>query len=156
GEDPKEKDFVKGFLRDDSDYVRVWAAGFLGLMGDSSGLPICESVLARNPIDDKIRALQMRAAIAAGRIGDPHSLKILRIVGDSEDYGLAKYEAWNAIREIEFKNAGSQDSQIKYLQTALADPRATQWAARRLGALKTPAALEVLKQSASGASSPGQ
>jgi hypothetical protein len=66
--DKAEANYVRGFLADNSEKVRVWSAGYLGTLGGKEGLDICTKVLSRKPEDDATRGLQMRAAIAAGRI----------------------------------------------------------------------------------------
>jgi HEAT repeat protein len=146
--DKSEIPFVESFLQDKSEYVRVWAAGYLGALGSKSGLALCRDVLSREPLDDKIRALQMRAAIAAGRIGDPSLIPALKKVGASQDYGIAKWEALVAIKAIELKATSDKTERMQYLKTALSQTVYAQWAVQQLMAQGDSDALEILRWAA--------
>jgi HEAT repeat protein len=154
--DRSEIPFVESFLNDKAEYVRVWAAGYLGTLGDKKGLELCRDVLSREPKDDKVRALQMRAAIAAGRIGDPSLIPVLRKVGGSNEYGIAKSEALTAIKDIELQAAPSETEKIAYMKDAIGRVESARWAAQHLMADGSAEAVELLKATAADKSSAGK
>lgn len=145
--DKAEIPFLAEFLNDPSDYVRVWAAGYLGELGDIRGLSIINGVLQREPKDDKTKALIMRAAIAAGRIGDSSSLPLLQTIGKSESYGIAQWDALLATKEIELKKTADAD-RIRYLDAALNQSTYCGWAASKLFQMGGVQAEEVLRRAA--------
>lgn len=146
--DKSEVPFLAEFLNDPSEYVRVWAAGYLGELGDARALPFINEVLQRKPQDDKGRALIMRAAIAAGRIGDSSSLPYLAVIGKSESYGIAQWDALLAIKDIELKHKSTDNDRIQYLDAALNEPTYCRWAALKLSQIKGARVEVVLQQAA--------
>lgn len=146
--DKAELPFVRSFLEDKSEYVRVNAAGYLGSLGDKTGLKLCETILNREPSDDATRMLQMRAAIAAGRIGDQTLVPVLRRVASSKDYGLAQWQARLAIRDIELKALTDKGARLQYLKAALAQHDDARWAVQNLMAIGDSDAIGVLTEAA--------
>lgn len=142
--DKSEAEYVRGFLSDKSETVKVWSAGYLGSLGGKEGLDICKEVLNREPLDDATRGLQMRAAIAAGRIQDKALLPMLQKIGADEKYGIAQWEALVAIKEIELGNLTSHSEKAEYLKKALADRNYVRWAVSRLLAARDDSALQIL------------
>lgn len=151
--DKSEIPFFESFLKHDSRSVRIWAAGYLGALGSRAGLDECRQILSQPPATDKIQTLQMRAAIAAGRIGDPSLIPVLERVGSSEEYGIAAKPARAAIREIRLAQLSTPAQRIEFLRAALSKDDSANWAAAQLIAIKGPdaiAALEWASQHLSG------
>lgn len=146
--DKAEASFFAEYLKDPSEYVRVWAAGFLGVLGDARALQFINEVLRREPKNTETRFLIMRAAIAAGCIGDSSSLPLLRIIGESANYGIAQEDARQAMKEIEIKNLPTIGDRIKYLETTLYEPAYSRWAAFKLSEFGGADAIAVLQRGA--------
>ena len=146
--DKSEAPFVAEFLKDKSENVQVSAAGYLGALGDPQGAAMCKAILERKPTDDATRMLQMRAAIAAGRIGDPKLIPVLQKVASSKDYGLAQWQARTAVKDIELKGLASASEKLEYLKKALAANGSARWAVQQLMAMGTPNAHDILKWAA--------
>jgi len=146
--DRREIPFITTLMEDKSEYVRVSVAGYLGSLGDVKGLALCNEVLRRKPTDNQTKILQMRAAIAAGRIGDPSIIPILKIIASSSDYGLAQSQARFAIKDIELKHNTKKSGQLEYLKTALSQNENVRWAVQQLVIMNDPESLEILKWAA--------
>lgn len=146
--DKAEVPFFAEFLKDPSEYVRVWAAGFLGELGDARALKFINEVLRREPKNSEAKFLIMRAAIAAGSIGDPSSLPLLKIIGEKAPYGIAQDDARQATKEIEIKRLPTIGDRIKYLEATLHEPAYCRWAAFKLSRIGGADAIAVLQRSA--------
>ena len=133
--DKTEAPYFAGMLKHRSPAIRIWAAGYLGALGSQEGAEECKHVLSLPPSTGKIRTLQMRAAIAAGRIGDPSLIPALERVGGSPDYDLASKEARTAIREIRLGMLKSADQRTAYLRDALVDDDSFAWGINHLRAI---------------------
>lgn len=83
----------------------------MGYLGDKSGAALCKEILEREP-NLKISTLQMRAAIAAGSIGDPELLPILRKIVAEKKYGTVRFDALTSINDIECKVATKIDPPV--------------------------------------------
>lgn len=154
--DKSEIPFFEGFLKHDSKSVRIWAAGYLGVLGSRAGLDECNQILSQSPTTDKIRTMQMRAAIAAGRIGDPVLIPQLERVGGSENYGIAARPAREAIREIRLAQFSTPAQRIEYFSVALRDDDSARWAATKLMAIGDANALTVLEWASQNLSGSGR
>jgi len=146
--DKGEIPFLSSFMSDKSEYVHASVAGYLGRLGDKRGLEFCKEVLERKPVDDKMRMLQMQAAIAAGEIGDIQLLPALKKVMASTDYGLAQSRARWAVKEIELKYISEMPKKLQYLKATLGERENVRWAVQQLIKMNTPEAIEVLKWAA--------
>jgi len=130
---PYFRDF---FLHDVSEYVKVIAAGYMGRLGDKSGANLCKEILEREPLDKRTKVLQMRAAIAAGTIGDPQLLPLLEKVGSDKKYGIARSDALDAANDIKLGMQPNKDAKLTYLKKALREPRSGSWAVNVLVNMK--------------------
>lgn len=146
--DKTEANFLRHFLSDKSENVKVIAAGYIGALGRKDGLSICRDALEKSPKDDSVRGLQMIAAIAAGRIGDSSLLPVLRRVAQDDRYGPAQWEAMLAIKEIELANVGGASEKLEYLKTALSEKYYARWSINRLVADRSAESIELLKWAA--------
>ena len=146
--DKAEIPFLAEFLNDKSEYVRVVASGYLGNLGDKRGLNICKEVLERKPVNDQIKILQMRAAIAAGSIGDTSLIPILKTVAASRDYGLAQWQARTAVKEIELNSIQGKSERLKYLKIALSENDNVRWAVQKLVTMNDSDSLKILEWAA--------
>lgn len=144
--DKKNVKFMEEAFDDEkSAYVKAWVAGYLGSLGSKKGLTFCRDALRNKDLSGEGRAVQMRAAMAAGRIGDAALIPDLEVVANSSDSGPAGWEARVAIKAIALKNLPSVRAKVEYLNTLLEDPVFSRWAANELGTMKEPAARELLK-----------
>jgi HEAT repeat protein len=130
--DPSEGLFLESFLDDASEYVRIQVAGFLGIVGNKKGLPLCRDVLSREPANDQVRGLQMRAAISAGHIGDQSLLPALQKLASSSEYGLAQGHARTAILQINLAEKKTSREQIEFLLSNLRDASVSRWCIQKL------------------------
>lgn len=145
--DRSELPFLSEFLNDNSEYVAVSAAGFVGFLGDKRGLKLCREILARRPTDATM-LLQRQAAIAAGRIGDPSLIPLLSKIGSSNEYGLTQWHARIAIREIEYQLEKAKGTGKNYLKGSFGSQESSKWAVKKLLAIKGPQAVEILEWAA--------
>jgi len=109
---------------------------------------LCKEVLERVPSNDQTKILQMRAAIAAGRIGDPVLIPILKKIAASRDYGLAQWQARTAIKEIELSAISYKSKKLQYLKVALAESGNVRWAVQELLTINDSESIGVLKWAA--------
>lgn len=144
--DPADVPVLSELLKDPSEFVRLRAAGSLGILGKKDGLPVCLDVLNRPPEKEEARGLQLEAAIAAGKIGDSRALPILRKIGQSDSYGPAKGRALIAISTIELHGLKSKAAQIDYLKAAIKDRATSRWAGYELQNMNVPEAISALKE----------
>lgn len=153
--DKSEAPFFESFLTDESEHVRLWAAGYLGMLGNARGLDECRRVLSQEPATDSIRTLQMRAAIAAGRIGNPSLIPQLERMGKSPEYGLASKAARTAILEIRLAQLSTQPERIEYLRSVLTDADSVRWGISQLMSMGDARAIEALRWASKNAGNPG-
>lgn len=154
--DKSEIPFFTGFLKDDSGMVRLWAAGYLGALGSRGGLDECRMVLSKVPTSDAIRTMQMRAAVAAGRIGDPVLIPQLERVGSSQDYGIAAKAARTAIQEIRLGELKSSPERLDFLRNALKDDDSRKWGISHLMAVGDAGSIGALEWAAENVSESGR
>jgi len=153
--DKSEAPFFEGFLTDESEHVRLWAAGYLGLLGNTRGLVEVRRVLSQEPTTDSIRTLQMRAAIASGRIGDPSLIPQLERIGKSPEHGLASKAARTAILEIRMAQLSTQSERIDYLRNLLTNADSVRWGISQLMSMGDAPAIEALRWASKNAGEPG-
>lgn len=153
--DKSEAPFFEGFLKDESEHVRLWAAGYLGLLGNTRGLVEVRHVLSQEPTTDLTRTLQMRAAIAAGRIGDPILIPQLERIGKSPEYGIASKAARTAILELRLAQLSTQPERIDFLRNLLTDADSVRWGISQLMAIGDPPAIEALRWASKNAGEAG-
>lgn len=150
--DPADIPALKGMLKDRSEFVRLRAAGSLGVLGNNEGLRQCLDVLNRPADKAQNRDLRLEAAVAAGKIGDNQALPALRKLAQSR--GPVKGRALIAIRTIELHGLKSDSERVSYLKSALKDQATARWAGYELQNLNTPDALNALKDVAGDKSDP--
>lgn len=150
--DPADIPVLKGLLKDRSEFVRLRAAGSLGVLGSKDGLSQCLDVLNRPADKTQNRNLQLEAAVAAGKIGDSQAIPTLRKLAQAR--GPIKGRALIAIRTIELRGLKSDSERISYLKSSLKDQATARWAGYELQTLNTPDALNVLKEVAGDKSDP--
>lgn len=144
--DPANIPVLRDLLKDKSAFVRLRAAGSLGVLGNVEGLSYCLDILGRSPEREETRALQMEAAISAGRIGDVRALPALRVIAQSDSYGPAKGRALIAIHMIGKRVLKSDAEKIAYLKSALKDRAVARWAGYELQNMSTQEAISALKE----------
>lgn len=130
--DKSESTYLEDFLGDKSEYVRVAAAGLLGLLGNKKGLDLVDAVLSRPLASGQPIALHMRAAVAAGQIGDARALPRLRQMESAEEYRAFRSETRDAINEIEYASAQGASMKDQQLIDGLKDRKRAKWTANKL------------------------
>lgn len=156
GNDGTETEFIKGLLKDKSDFVRVRAAYSLGKAGRIDGTSVVLEILKRPPSRTERRIIA-EAASAAGVIGDRSAIPMLeKIAKSKKEYGVAKFDAMTALKAIELKGIAARSEKINFLTGLLGHPSYQRWATGELLGLPGPDTTAAVQAIADDASNEGR
>lgn len=114
-------------LRDPSDFLKMRAAGALGVLGNKDGLASCQEILRRKPGDSASNFSIKQAAEAAEHIGDPSALPLLKKVAEGEEYSVARDAAYMAIGKIELSLISDDAGKLRYIRNSLKNEAYARW-----------------------------
>ncbi|MEW5733574.1 MAG: HEAT repeat domain-containing protein [Thermodesulfobacteriota bacterium] len=126
--------------------TRVYAAGSLGMLGDSSGL-----ALATKSLDSEDYYLAIASARSLGVIADPSSIKVLKEKSESANNLLLKEEIKLSLFQVEAAQKPG-DEKVAYIkEQLLKHPSYTpfvQWGTMELAKMNTAASRQALEEMA--------